>query len=316
MTRSQTERLAGLLPLMPLPIDGSQEIDFDGIRRNSELVAESGAPGFIMFGSMGQMANVSESEFDRVCEAAVTHGRDLGLVVVIGTTAQSQQEAIRRSRFADKVGAHAVMLAPPYVLPLIPSWVVGFYTDVAESLSHGTSIMVYNYPPLTGTNITPELWADHLLKIPAITAIKESNAALPHYDEVLRTIADRISFFSAPEPAFYHASMLGAAGVTGIFCWAAMRASVKFVEACRNGRHEDPWVRRAYACFQAASAMMRRADMPLMLSFEHAYLNAIVEFGGGQAGPPRKPYERLPGAALERMQQAMQGLRELDEEME
>src|SRR3990172_12459282 len=208
MTQADTSRLVGLLPLMPLPVDESQAIDFEGIKTNVQLVSDAGAPGFIMFGSMGQMANVSEDEFDRVCAAAVAAGRGLGLVVVIGTTAQSQQEAIRRSRVADDIGADAVMLAPPYVLPLIPSWVVSFYTDVAESMSHGTSIMVYNYPPLTGINITPELWADHLLKIPAITAIKESNAALPHYDEVLRTIADRISFFSAPEPAFYHASMM------------------------------------------------------------------------------------------------------------
>jgi dihydrodipicolinate synthase/N-acetylneuraminate lyase len=315
MEEDTTRAVVGLLPLMPLPLLDDQSIDLDGIAWNIHLVSDAAAPGFIMFGSMGQMANVSEAEFDLVCEAAVSTGKALGLAVVIGTTAQSQQEAIRRSQVADQAGADAVMLAPPYVLPLIPKWVVSFYADVAGAMSHGTGIMVYNYPPLTGMNITPELWASDLLNNRAITGVKESNAALPHYDEVLRTIADRVNFFSAPEPAFYHASTLGAAGVTGIFCWAALRAAVRFVDACREGRHTEPWVRRAYEAFQAASATMRRSDMPLMLSFEHAYLNAIVEFGGGHAGPPRKPYETLPVAALDRLHAALIPLRELEEEL-
>jgi 4-hydroxy-tetrahydrodipicolinate synthase len=307
--------LEGLLPLMPLPIDHRQGIDYEGIKWNIDLVAEAGAPGFIMFGSMGQMSNVSEAEYDRVCDVAVEAGDDRDLTVVIGTTAQSQQEAIRRTVYAEQAGADGAMLATPYVLPLTRPWIVNFYHDVAESLDGELAIMVYNYQPLTGVNITADLWRDHLLNIPALKAIKESNAALPHYDDVLLTIADRVNFFSAPEPAFLHASTLGAAGVTGIFCWAGLKVAVRYVQECRKGNQRDPWVMEAYKAFQEASAAMRRPDMPLMLSYEHGYLNAVAEFGRGRAGHPRKPYEPLPEPAVRVMHSAMQRLAELEEDL-
>jgi 4-hydroxy-tetrahydrodipicolinate synthase len=300
---------------MPLSIDDGQGIDFEAIEGNVELVAAAGAPGFIMFGSMGQMSNVSEVEFDRVTEVAVAAGAERGLTVVIGSTAQSEQEAIRRSISAERSGADGVMLAPPYALPLTAKWIANFYRDVADAMEGEASIMVYNYPPLTGVNITPDIWRDELLAIPAIGAVKESNAALPHYDEILTTISDRVNFFSAPEPAFLHASMLGGAGVTGIFCWAALRVAVRYVEACRRGEQNDPWVREAYEAFQLASGTMRRPDMPLMLSYEHGYLNAVVEYGGGRAGPPRRPYESLPADAVDRMHAAMAPLREMEAEL-
>ena len=78
--------LEGLFPLIPLSLDDAQEIDMDGVRRSIDLVAASGAPGCIVFGSMGQMTSVSEREFDAVCELAVETGHQGGIAVVVGST--------------------------------------------------------------------------------------------------------------------------------------------------------------------------------------------------------------------------------------
>ena len=74
--------LEGLFPLIPLSLDRNQEIDMDGVRHSIGLVAASGAPGCIVFGSMGQMTSVSEREFDAVCELAVETGQRDGIAVV------------------------------------------------------------------------------------------------------------------------------------------------------------------------------------------------------------------------------------------
>ncbi|MGH8916065.1 MAG: hypothetical protein ACRDZM_16335, partial [Acidimicrobiia bacterium] len=87
--------LVGLFPLIPLSLDVDEEIDFEEVRRSVGLVAESGAPGCIVFGSMGQMASVSEREFDAVCEVAVEAGHAGGIAVVVGSTASFQKEAVR-----------------------------------------------------------------------------------------------------------------------------------------------------------------------------------------------------------------------------
>ena len=306
--------LEGLFPLIPLSLDDDEEIDLDGVRDSVRLVAAGGAPGCIVFGSMGQMTNVNEKEFDAVTEAAVDEGHEAGIAVVVGSTAAYQREAIRRARYAERVGADGSMLAAPYALPVTPAWAMDFFSEVATSLDGEMALMVYNYSPLNGVNITPEMW-ESLLDIENIKAIKESNFALPHFDQILLTIADRVNVFSGNDPAFFHASKLGAAGATGIFSWAGLRTGTLFIEECRKGNHDDPWVRKAFEALQRMSASIRKPGMPLMLSHEHGYLNAISELGGASPGSPRKPYRRIPESAVAELRAAAASLQALEAEL-
>ena len=299
--------LEGLLPLIPLSLDADEQIHLDGVRHSIGLVAASGAPGCIVFGSMGQMTNVSPAEFDAVCETAVAAGHEGGLAVVVGSTATYQQEAVRRARYAEACGADGSMLAAPYALPVTPEWAMNFFVEVAESLEGEMALMLYNYSPLNGVNISVDMW-ERLLEAPNIKAIKESNTALPHFDQLLLTIGDRVNVLTGNDPAFFHGSRLGAVGATGIFCWAGMRTAARFIEECRRGNHDDAWVRSAYEALQQLSASIRRPDMPLMLSYEHGYLKAVSELGGARPGLPRKPYRELPEFAAERVRDAAKAL--------
>ncbi len=250
--------LEGLFPLIPLSLHGDQEIDFEGVRRSIEMVAASGAPGCIVFGSMGQMTSVTEKEFDAVCEMAVATGHAGGIAVVVGSTASYQREAIRRARVAERAGADGSMLAAPYALPVTAEWALRFFIEVAGALDGEMALMLYNYSPLTGMNLTAQMW-ETLLDIPNIKAIKESNTFLPHFDEILITIADRINVFAGNDPAFFHASTLGAAGATGIFSWAGLRAGARFVDECRRG---NTTIRGSGACSSPSSTSRRPSGGP------------------------------------------------------
>jgi dihydrodipicolinate synthase/N-acetylneuraminate lyase len=306
--------LEGLFPLLPLSLDPAGEIDEAAMLHNIGMLGAAGVPGMIVFGSMGQMTNVSEAEFDRVTELTVAEGHRHDLTVVIGSTATHQREAVRRARVAEQAGADGSMLAAPYVVPLPDSQVLGFFRDVARSLDGEMALMLYNYSPLNGVNITPDMW-EQLLEEPNIKSIKESNFSLPHFDQVMLTIADRVNVFTGNDPGFYHGSMMGAVGATGIFCWAGLKTATRFVEECRKGNQRDEWVRSAFEALQRVSASIRTPDMPRMLSFEHGYLQAIVEINGGRAGAPRKPYGELPDAAVDRLRAAMEPLQEMEAEL-
>ena len=303
--------LEGLFPLLPLSLDADGEIDEGALRGNIGILGEAGVPGMVVFGSMGQMTNVSEAEFDRVTEITVDEGHRHGLAVVVGSTAAYQREAIRRARFAERAGADGSMLAAPYVLPLTPDQALLFFRDVASSLDGEMALMLYNYSPLNGLNITAEMW-ERLLDEPNIKAIKESNFALPHFDQVLIAIADRVNVFTGNDPGFYHGSVMGAKGATGYLCWGGLQTARRFVEECLAGNQDDPWVRRAFEALQRASASIRTSDMPSMLTFEHGYLNAIVENAGGKVGAPRKPYGALPPYAVERLRETMAPLGKME----
>ena len=303
--------LEGLFPLVPLSLDADEEVNLAGVRDSVQLIAAGGAPGCIVFGSMGQMTNVTDREFDAVCDAAVEAAHNAGIAVVVGSTAAYQRDAIRRARYAEQAGADGSMLAAPYALPVTPAWALDFFVEVAESLDGEMALMLYNYGPLNGVNITARMW-EKLLTIDNIKSIKESNTSLLHFDEVLLTIADRVNVFSGNDPAFYHASALGAAGATGIFSWAGLKTGTRFVDECRKGNHQDPWVKQAFAALQHLSGAIRRPDMPSMLSHEHGYLNALSEIGGATPGSPRKPYRRIPEEAVAALRAAAAPLQALE----
>jgi len=308
--------IEGLLPLMPLCLKENQEIDYDGIVSNIALLEDKGANGFVQLGCMGQMSAPSEEEFDRICDVAVGASKGKKLAAIISSTATNTREAVRRATYAEKAGADGSMLAIPYAFPLTPEWAAEFYRTVDEALQGDLAIMAYNYPPLTGLNMSPDLWRNHLLHIPSIKAVKESNAVLSHYDEVLITITQKVNFCASPEPTFFHASTLGAKGIIGYLSWVALKVAQRYYQECLNGNHNDPWVRKVFDTFTLASGSIRQADMPPLLTYEHSYLNTFVEMGGGKAGPPRKPYGLLPEKAKDRLKEILQPLMEMEKQTE
>jgi dihydrodipicolinate synthase/N-acetylneuraminate lyase len=309
------KQLKGLFALLPLALDEQLRPAVSALRHNIELVAKSGTPGFILFGSVGQSFTVSESEFDALCRESTRLAKEFDLVSIVGGTAHNQQEAIRRARVAEDAGADGTMLAVPYALPLDDRMIADFFREVDKSLSGHLQIMVYNYIPLARVNISASTWRQDLLDIPSISAVKESNFALPHFDEVLTSISHKINVFTGNEPAFFHGSMLGAKGITGWFSWAGLKTANRFVQQCSAGNHDDPWVRRVFQAFQFASAAIRVPEMPPLYTHEFAYLKAMVELSGGKAGPLRGPFRELPADALATVDRALEPIREIEREL-
>lgn len=298
--------LEGVFPLMPLCLTEEQEVDYDALAWNVDWLEERGFHGFISFGSMGQLYAPSEAEFDRVCDVCVDAADDIA--VVISSTSPNTQEAIRRASYAEQAGADGSMLALPYALPLTEDLAVEFYRDVNDALDGELALMVYNYPPLTGLNITPDMWREHLLELDNIKAVKESNYGSPHHYDNLLTLSDEINFFPGSDNMFWPDSQLGAKGLLGIMAWVAPKAALRYYRECRNGNHHDPWTLEAYRHFLEGWAKIKRLPEIPMEGYEAAILNALVEIGGGRAGPPRKPYKRLPSESRELLEEAVQPL--------
>lgn len=307
--------IKGVFPLMPLCLKENQEIDYDAITWNIEWLEEKGMHGFIQFGCMGQMNAVSEIEFNKVCDLAVSSARGKRIAAVIGSTATSTQEAVRRAKYAEDAGADGSMLALPYAFPVTAEWAVEFFQTVDQALKGEMAIMLYNIPPTTGFNVTPALWKEHLLKIRSIKAVKDSDFAIPHHDEVLVTVADKINVFSCSDPFFWHDAMLGAKGIVGLLAWVAPRVALKYYQECMNGNQTDPWTLRVFkAMVTAFGAILEIPGVPLW-SYEHGYLNALVEIGGAKAGPPRKPYGPLPRQARKIVEEVTLPLVKMEQEM-
>lgn len=304
--------LEGILALLPLCLQENQAIDYKAIRTCIEFLEEKGVHGFIAFGCMGQMNAPSEEEFNKICNACVDASSKT--VCVVSSTAPNTNEAIRRAKYAEDAGSDGSMLALPYAFPVTENMAVDHYKLVDEALSGDLAIMVYNYPPLTGFNITSALWEKELLRLKSIKAVKESNFSIDHRDDILFTIADKLNVFSGIESLFWHDSILGAKGTIGILTWVAPKLMLKFYEECRNGNQLKPWTLEIHKKLVKTFSAIIYLGVPL-ISYEGAILNALVDIGGNGAGSPREPYKPLPERYRRKLEQAMKPLQELEANM-
>ena len=68
-------------------------------------------------------------------------------------------ETIEVSAAAENAGADGAMVMPSYYLDVNLNEAFNFYQVLDQSISD-IQIMVYNFPPASKINITPELWDD------------------------------------------------------------------------------------------------------------------------------------------------------------
>ena len=153
--------LEGLFPLIPLSLHEDQEIDFGGVRRSIELVAR--------FRRAGMHRLRLHGADDQRLRGGVRRGlRDGGGGRPRGPEVWRSWWAVHGHLPAgghppgagtpSAAGADGSMLAAPYALPVTAEWALRFFVEVAESLDGEMALMLYNYSPLTGMNLTAQMW--------------------------------------------------------------------------------------------------------------------------------------------------------------
>lgn len=302
------KELKGVFALVPLVIKEKQEIDYEGFSENIRFLASAKIHGFIALGCMGQCHAINDTEFERVVDAGVDVSNQIASV--FGTTNPSTRECIRRAKYAEDAGADGVMIAPPYSLPLTYDECFDHYRIVNNSLDD-LQVMVYNYPYLArGLDMNYQFWKERLLTLNRIKALKESTLS---HDKLILTIKDRINVFSGSENNFFHDSIIGAKGTVSEFALVAPRLVLEFYEACLRGEQRTERVLQIYEgildCFYAVPGGLEGGSFS---TYEIGYLNATAEIGGHKSGPPRQPYQILPRDIRNRLETAIQHLKEME----
>ena len=125
-------KFAGVYPILYMPFNEKYDIDYEDLRKLTEFVIDSGADGLgIAMGS--EIFKMSESERDLVLKTVV--GQVNGRVqVVMHTGAQGTDLALNYSLRAKELGATALMVTPPTVLPVPNDIIVQHYVTISEKV--------------------------------------------------------------------------------------------------------------------------------------------------------------------------------------
>lgn len=272
------QQFTGILAAVvtPFTADGSA-VDADGVKRQVEHVIGGGVHGLVPGGSTGEFGTLTVDERKQTTElyVAAAAGR---VPVVAGTGALSTADTVELSVHAEKAGADAVMIVPPFYDVLSFEELLAFYGDVSEAIE--IPIMYYNIPSATGVQLTPEQLAE-LGRRTRVTSYKDTGGDFAWFSAVKERHAADITALNGWDTLTFAALASGAkAGVWGTAS-VIPRLCVDLYEAV------------AVRGDLAAGRELWSKIFPICQFLEsHNYACGIktgVELVGVSAGPTRRP---------------------------
>ncbi len=177
------ESFHGVLPALITPFteDGGA-IDTEALRANVDRLIDAGVAGLVPGGSTGEFTTLSHAERVQLIEATVeaAGGR---VPVVAGTGALSTRETVELSVSAQRAGAAAVMIVPPFYDALSWRELLAHYTAVGESID--IPIMYYNLPGATGVKLTAAQFRE--LQRVGVSSLKDTGGDAVAATELIQT---------------------------------------------------------------------------------------------------------------------------------
>ncbi len=241
----------GLMPALVTPFDEDGEIDLQATEAIVERHIEAGVDGISALGSTGEFSHLTGSERRRFAEALVgmIDGR-VPLVVGVGTT--GTREAVGLARHAESIGADGVLSVSPFYWKVGEEALFRHFVTVAESVEIPT--LVYNFPMLTGIDLSPALVGRLAAECPNIVGIKDTVKEYMHTVNVLQEAKESSPDFTVL--VGFEDQILPAllAGADGAICGLSNIAPELFVGLVRAFEDGD----------LAKAAELHRRILPLM----------------------------------------------------
>jgi 4-hydroxy-tetrahydrodipicolinate synthase len=210
------EELAGVVPALISPLRRDGRVDESAVARLVDHVIDGGVNGLLPLGSTGETASLDETARRTILECVVAAAA--GRVPVICGVAQSHVSAARvEVEAAARLGADAVLVAPPFYYPMDQATLLAFYRDLAAT---GTvPILLYNIPQFTKVVAEPASVA-MLAREGTIAGIKDSSRDFEYFEGVCIATRElpRFRIFTGSDTMLLPSLAMGGAGT---ICGAA-----------------------------------------------------------------------------------------------
>ena len=229
----------GVIPPVATILNKDGRLDEKGMATLIDFLIDSKVDGLFFLGSGGEFASMSIELRKEVAEFTTRYvnGR---VPVVIGTGTPSTKETIALSLHAKEVGADGLVIINPYYYKLTEESLFQHFTEIAENVD--LPIILYNFPEMTGQDLSPEMVLKLVQQNPNIIGIKETVVSVGHTREMIRTVkAEKPSFavFCGYDDHFFNTLALGGDGSIGLTANFAPEIQVGIYQAFKDGNFDQ-----------------------------------------------------------------------------
>ena len=182
------KELIGTGTALITPFNNDHSIDFDALSRIIEQQIAGGTNYFVMLGTTGESATLSNEEKS----AVVSHIKKANagrLPLVLGVGGNNTSDVVEQLKSLDTDGLTAILSVSPYYNKPNQQGIIYHYDEVANAST--LPIILYNVPGRTGSNMTASTQLE-LAKHPNIVATKEASGNM---EQVMSILKDKPSDF-------------------------------------------------------------------------------------------------------------------------
>ena len=277
--------LKGVFSVLPTPFLSDETVDVPGLKRVIDLYLGAGVTGITALGVTSEAARMGEKDRILVLETIMKHVNGK-VPVVVGASAEGLQTCLDLTKAARKIGAAAVMISPPRLPKLNSAAVLNHFRTVADSSD--ATIILQDYPPVSGFTMEPALLARIAKEIPSVKGIKLEDPPTPlKISRVLEQMDGHPIEIVGGLGGTYLFEELMAGGVGAMTGFAIPEILVKVVGLFHDGKKDE-----AADFFYRTVALMR-------FEFQEGIGMAVRKEMIRRRGVPISAVTRAPGARME-----------------
>jgi 4-hydroxy-2-oxoglutarate aldolase len=280
LAQEATLAIRGVFPPVPTIFDGDGALDLDRFAENLARWNATGLTGYVVLGSNGEFALLSEPEKLALIERA---RQATGKLLIAGTGVESTRGTIALTRRAAELGADAAIVVTPHYYS--PSYDAAAYVRHYHAVADASPIPIlgYNIPTYAGVDLPASTWLQ-VATHPNIAGYKESGNNLVKVAEIAAQAPERFGVLIGSGSSYLPGRLIGAVG--GI-----MSLAIVAPDACVA-------LERAIAAGDLAHAQDLQRRLLLLnalmtTTFGIAGVKAALDLLGWHGGAPRAPIAPL-----------------------
>lgn len=262
----QTVQFSGIIPPVSTIFTADGQFDKPGTAALIDDMIAAGVDGLFFLGSGGEFSQLNADERKAIAAFAIAHV-DRRVPVLIGTGGTNARETIELSQHAQQAGADGIVVINPYYWKVSEPNLIRYFQQVAESVT--LPVLLYNFPALSGQDLTPALVKTLADSRSNIVGIKDTIDSVAHLRSMIETVKSAHPYFSVLcgyDDHLFNTLLLGGDGAISASGNFAPQISVKLLQAFRDGNLAE-----------AARYHQTLLQIPQLYQLDTPFVNVIKE---------------------------------------
>ncbi|MGI6904392.1 dihydrodipicolinate synthase family protein [Leclercia adecarboxylata] len=262
----QTVQFSGIIPPVSTIFTADGRLDEQGSAALIDHMIDAGVDGLFFLGSGGEFSQLNTAERKAIAEFAIAHvnGR---VPVLIGTGGTNARETIELSQHAQQAGADGIVVINPYYWKVSEANLIRYFEQVADSVT--LPVILYNFPALTGQDLTPQLVKTLVDSRANIVGIKDTIDSVAYLRSMVLTVKaahPQFVVLCGYDDHLFNTLLLGGDGAISASGNFAPQVSVNLLQAFRDGE-----------LARAAQYHQTLLQIPQMYQLDTPFVNVIKE---------------------------------------